>query len=296
MIFKGSATALVTPFTDDKVDAHALENMVARQLDNGTNALVVLGTTGEPATLNDDEKAQVLDIVLNKAKGKIPVIVGAASNSTAKAIDACKNAQKQGADGLLVVTPYYNKCTQEGLVEHYGAIAASTSLPIIVYNVPSRTGVNILPPTFKRIVDENDNIVGIKEASGNMAQIMECIRLVGSKACVYSGDDALALPVIAMSGSGVISVASNVYPKEMSEMCGLALCGDIESARKYQLALLPLINALFCEVNPIPVKMALALKGLCSAKMRLPLTEMSTENTKKLEKTLYEFEQLYPTD
>lgn len=292
MIFEGSATALVTPFTDDKVDAHALENILDRQLDSGTNALVVLGTTGEPATLSEDEKARVLDIVQNKAQGKIPVIVGAGSNSTAKAILACENAQERGADGLLIVTPYYNKCTQDGLVEHYDAIASSTSLPIILYNVPSRTGVNILPSTFKRIIDRNPNVIGIKEASGNFGQILECIRFAGSKACVYSGDDALAVPVIAMGGKGVISVASNVFPKEVSHMCALALCGQIEQACKYQLAMLPLISALFCEVNPIPVKKALALKGLCRATMRLPLTEMSAENAEKLKIALREYESL----
>lgn len=292
MIFEGSATALVTPFTDDKVDACALENLVNNQLDNGTNALVVLGTTGEPATLSEDEKAKVLDIVQNKVQGKIPLIVGTGSNSTAKAILACENAQKRGADGLLIVTPYYNKCTQEGLVEHYGAIASSTSLPIILYNVPSRTGVNILPATFKRIIDQNPNVVGIKEASGNFIQILDCIRLADSKARVYSGDDALAVPVIAMGGKGVISVASNVFPKEVSDMCTLALCGQIEQARKYQLAMLPLINALFCEVNPIPVKKALALKGLCEATMRLPLTEMSESNAEKLKNALREYESL----
>ncbi len=279
MIFKGVATALVTPFTkDDKVDENALIKLLDYQLQNGVNAVVVLGTTGEPATLNEDEKNLVLATAVKRLKGRLPIIVGAGSNSTQNAVKSCQNAQKLGADALLVVTPYYNKCTQEGLVEHYGAIAEATSLPIIVYNVPSRTGVNLLPATFKEICKRNKNVVGIKEASGNMQQIEECIRLTEGKASVYSGDDALAVPVVAMGGKGVISVASNVYPSYFARMMSLALENNVKKASAMQLNALALISSLFCEVNPIPVKYALEAKGLIKGKLRLPLTPLQDCN------------------
>ena len=287
MIFKGTATALITPFTkDDKVDVKALCEIVERQIASGVDALVALGTTGEPATLSEEEKKQVVEVCIKQTRGRVPVIVGAGSNSTRHAIETCRMAQNLGADGLLVVTPYYNKCTQEGLVEHYCAIADSTSLPIICYNVSSRTGVNMLPETFARIATRK-NVVGIKEASGNMEQIEKCIALCPEK--VISGDDALTLPTMAMGGLGVISVASNVCPKFVSDMTRLALEGDFEKARKMQLALLPLISSLFCEVNPIPVKKAMALKGYCTSKLRLPLTEMTEKNADKLANILASF-------
>lgn len=290
MIFEGTATALVTPFAKDKVDENALEKLIEYQINGNVDALVLLGTTGESATLTQSERRRIIEIAKQKISNKIPLIVGAGSNDTRHAIELCKDAQQLGADGLLLVTPYYNKCTQEGLVKHYSTIASVTSLPIIAYNVPSRTGVNILPDTFKRIIDENKNIVAIKEASGNMSQIMECIRLARGKASVYSGDDALSVPTIAMGGKGVISVASNLLPKEMSDMTSSALSGDFAKASKIQLALLPLINALFCEVNPIPIKQALALKGLCQNNLRLPLIPMSEQNIPKLKNALHEFE------
>lgn len=289
MIFRGTATALVTPFTDDKVDAKALERLVDFQLENGVDALCVLGTTGEPSTMSEYEKRQVVQLVTNRVAGKIPVIVGAGSNSTAQAVHLSKMAQSLGADGLLIVTPYYNKCTQDGLVKHYSEIASATSLPIIVYNVPSRTGVNVLAKTMQQIA-KIDNVVGIKEASGNMAQILECLRTVGKDIAVYSGDDALALPIIASGGQGLISVASNIYPKYVSTLCNLALKGQINKANQMQLAMLPLINALFCEVNPIPVKKALQLKGLCKNNLRLPLTQMSDDNATSLKKAMEDFE------
>lgn len=282
MIFEGTATALVTPFTtDDKVDARALERLIDFQLQEGVDALCVLGTTSESATLSEKEKQQIIELAVSRVKGKIPVIVGAGSSCTAHAIGSCKTAQRLGADALLIVTPYYNKCTQDGLVKHYGAIADATSLPIIAYNVPSRTGVNLLPSTLAELA-RNANIAGIKEASGNMTQILECIRLVGDKIGVYSGDDALAAAVLAMGGSGVISVASNVYPRLVADMCRQALSGNIRKASRKQLELLPLISALFCEVNPIPIKKALELKGLCSGELRLPLTKMSKQNAERL--------------
>lgn len=286
MIFEGTATALVTPFAKDKVDENALEKLIEYQLNGGVNALVLLGTTGESATLSQSERRQIIEIAKSKIANKIPLIVGAGSNDTEHAVKLCKTAQQLGVNALLVVTPYYNKCTQEGLVKHYKRIAGATSLPIILYNVPSRTGVNLLPSTFKRIVEENDNVVAIKEASGNMSQIMECIRLVEGKASVYSGDDALTVPTMAMGGKGVISVASNLLPKKITDMTDSALRGDFAKASKMQLALLPLISTLFCEVNPIPIKQALALKGLCNPDMRLPLTKMTAENSRKLEEIM----------
>lgn len=287
MIFRGTATALITPFTkDDKVDVKALCEIVERQIASGVDALVALGTTGEPATLSEEEKKQVVEVCIKQTRGRVPVIVGAGSNSTRHAIETCRMAQNLGADGLLVVTPYYNKCTQEGLVEHYGAIADSTSLPIICYNVSSRTGVNMLPETFARIAMRK-NVVGIKEASGNMEQIEKCLALCPDK--VISGDDALTLPIMAMGGLGVISVASNVCPKYVSDMTHYALDGEWEKARKMQLALLPLISALFCEVNPIPIKKAMEIKGYCTSKLRLPLTSLTQSNAEKLAKILADF-------
>lgn len=287
MIFRGTATALITPFTkDDKVDVKALCEIVERQIASGVDALVALGTTGEPATLSEEEKKQVVEVCIKQTRGRVPVIVGAGSNSTRHAIETCRMAQNLGTDGLLVVTPYYNKCTQEGLVEHYCAIADSTSLPIICYNVSSRTGVNMLPETFARIAMRK-NVVGIKEASGNMEQIEKCLALCPDK--VISGDDALTLPIMAMGGLGVISVASNVCPKYVSDMTHYALDGEWEKARKMQLALLPLISALFCEVNPIPIKKAMEIKGYCTSKLRLPLTSLTQNNAEKLAKILADF-------
>ncbi len=289
MIFKGTATALITPFTeDDKVDASAMRNVVEMQIASGVDALVVLGTTGEPATLSQDEKKQVASLCIDQVCGRVPVIVGAGSNSTRQAIQTCQMAQTLGADGLLVVTPYYNKCTQEGLVEHYGAIADSTSLPIICYNVSSRTGVNMLPSTFARIAEAHENVVAIKEASGNMEQIEQYLRLCPDM--VISGDDALTIPTMAMGGLGVISVASNVCPKYVSDMTHFALEGNFEKARKMQLALLPLISALFCEVNPIPVKKAMQLKGYCGGSLRLPLTDLTPKNVERLAEVLADFD------
>lgn len=293
MIFEGVATALVTPFTkDDKVDEYALIKLLDYQFENGTDAVVALGTTGESATLNEDEKQLVLKTAVERLKGKIPIIAGAGSNCTRRAVNACLNAQKLGADALLIITPYYNKCTQRGLVEHYGAIAEATSLPIIVYNVPSRTGVNVLPATFAQICEKYNNVVGIKEASGNMAQIEECVRLVGGRAHVYSGDDALCVATVAMGGKGVISVASNVYPNYFSKMTRLALNGDFATAHKMQLDALPLISALFCEVNPIPIKEAMYSKRLIEDIVRLPLTRISRHNRSLLASEMRNFELL----
>ena len=281
MIFKGSATALITPFTEDGVDLAAYEKLLDFQISNGTDALVVLGTTGEPATMTAKEKEEVMRLAVKTAKGKIPVIIGTGANSTSTAVENSVMAEKIGADAVLVVTPYYNKATQDGLIAHYSEIAKYISLDIIAYNVPGRTGVNLLPKTFARLA-EIKNIAAIKEASGNMEQIEEVIRLTEGKADVYSGDDSLTVPTLAMGGLGVISVASNVIPKYVSDMCKAFFDGDIKSAAKMQRDMLPFVKALFMEVNPIPVKKMAETLGICQKYIRLPLTEMTAENTKVL--------------
>ncbi len=288
MIFKGTATALITPFTEKGIDFEAYDRLLDDQIANGINAVVVLGTTGEPATMTLDEKKAVITYTVKKLKGVIPVIVGAGSNSTATAIEMSHIAESLGADALLHVTPYYNKATQGGVIAHFSAIANSTKLPIICYNVPSRTGVNLLPETFAKLA-EIPNIVAIKEASGNMEQIEECLRLCNGKADVYSGDDGLTIPVMAMGGIGVISVVSNVCPKFTSDMTKAFLDGDLKKAADMQLKMLPLVKAIFSEVNPIPVKKAAELKGLCNGILRLPLTEITEPNAKKLEEILSQF-------
>ena len=281
MIFKGSATALITPFTENGVDLNAYEKLLNFQISNGTDALVVLGTTGEPATMTAKEKEEVMRLAVKTAKGKIPVIIGTGANSTAVAVENSVMAEKIGADAVLVVTPYYNKATQDGLIAHYSEIAKHISLDIIAYNVPGRTGVNLLPKTFARLA-EIKNIAAIKEASGNMEQIEEVIRLTEGKADVYSGDDSLTVPTLAMGGLGVISVASNVIPKYVSDMCKAFFDGDIKTSAKMQRNMLPFVKALFKEVNPIPVKKMAETLGICQKYIRLPLTEMTEENTKVL--------------
>lgn len=281
MIFKGSATALITPFTENGVDLNAYEKLLNFQISNGTDALVVLGTTGEPATMTAKEKEEVMRLAVKTAKGKIPVIIGTGANSTAAAVENSVMAEKIGADAVLVVTPYYNKATQDGLIAHYSEIARHISLDIIAYNVPGRTGVNLLPKTFARLA-EIKNVAAIKEASGNMEQIEEVIRLTEGKADVYSGDDSLTVPTLAMGGLGVISVASNVIPKYVSDMCKAFLDGDIKTSAKMQRDMLPFVKALFMEVNPIPVKKMAETLGICQKYIRLPLTEMTAENTKVL--------------
>ncbi len=289
MIFKGTATALITPFTESGVDFDALDKLLDAQVAGGVSAVVVLGTTGEPATMTAAEKKAVIEFSVKKLKGVIPVIVGTGSNSTAAAIENSVQAEKLGADAILVVTPYYNKATQAGLVAHYTAIADAVNIPIICYNVPGRTGVNLLPATFAKIA-EHRNIAAIKEASGNMEQIEEAIRLSEGKAVVYSGDDGITVPLMAMGGMGVISVASNVAPKFTSDMTSAMLDGDLAKAAAMQLRMLPFVRALFCEVNPIPVKKAAQLKGLCNGIVRLPLTEMTEENAAKLAAMLPDFD------
>lgn len=290
MLFRGVATALVTPFSDDgtKVDFSAFKKLIDNQIENGVSALVFLGTTGEPATMSQDECDEVIKFAVDYVNHRVPVIAGAGSNNTYVATQKSRRYEEFGVDGLLHVTPYYNKSTQSGLVAHFTQIANSTHLPIILYNVPGRTGVNILPATLK-ILSKIPNIVAVKEASGNIEQITEIIRICGDDLTVYSGDDGLTYSILALGGAGVISVASNVVPKQMHDLCETYFAGDINKSRDIQLALLPLIKSLFIEVNPIPAKTALAHLGKMSSTLRLPLTQMSDENKQKLFAELKKF-------
>lgn len=288
MIFKGTATALITPFTSDGVDFDSFDRILDDQLSGGVDAVVVLGTTGEPATMTAAEKKAVIEFAVKKLKGKLPVIVGTGANSTSAATEMSVLAESLGADALLLVTPYYNKATQQGLIAHFRTVADAVHTPIICYNVPGRTGVNMLPATFAELA-EHPNIAAVKEASGNMEQTEEAIRLTEGKAVVYSGDDGITVPVMAMGGMGVISVVSNAAPRFTAEMTSAFLSGDLKKAAKMQLDMLPLVRALFSEVNPIPVKKAMQLRGLCNGSLRLPLTEMTAANAAKLAEILPAF-------
>lgn len=273
-VFKGVATALITPFRNGKVDFDALDAMLERQVSAGVEAVVVNGTTGEPSTMSHAERTKVISRVIKQIDGRIKVIVGAGINNTHTAIDYAKEAEDLGADAILSVTPYYNKCTQKGLVAHYAEQAKHVKIPVILYNVPGRTGVNILPLTAKELA-EIDNIVAIKEASGNIEQIIETARLTEGKLDVYSGDDGLVVPMMAAAGAlGVISVASNVFPELMVEMTNAFFAGDLNRARDIQYKISPAVKALFAEVNPIPVKYAASVLGMCANELRLPLTPM----------------------
>ncbi len=287
-IFTGCATALVTPFTADGVDFDAFGRFIDFQIDGGVSALVVLGTTGEAATMTEDEKIATVKFAIEKINGRVPVIVGTGSNNTAEAIRYSQKIEALGVDALLVVTPYYNKCTQDGLIAHYTAIADAVHTPIIVYNVPGRTGVNILPATFAEIA-KHKNVVAIKEASGNMEQIADTIRLSKGLADVISGDDGITVPIMAVGGTGVISVASNVAPKFVSDTCAAALRGDYKTAGEMQLKLLPLVKSLFSETNPIPAKFAVSEMGFGANLPRLPLTPMTKGNADKLHALMQDF-------
>jgi 4-hydroxy-tetrahydrodipicolinate synthase len=288
MMFKGSLTALVTPFSSGKIDEKALERLVKFQLENETDGIVACGTTGEAATMSEDEKSWVLDIILENVKSKIPVIMGTGTNNTSYTIKETKRAKEHGADGSLVVTPYYNKPTQRGLVMHYKEIAAAVDIPIILYNVPGRTSVNMLPESVYELKDIA-NIVAIKEASGSLDQVIEIIRLCGNSINVLSGDDGIVLPILSIGGKGVISTTSNVIPKEFSKICSEFEKGNIKEAAKLQIHVFPIYKAMFVESNPIPVKAALALMGLISDELRLPLSPLSEQNRAKLKIILKEY-------
>jgi len=286
--FTGSCVALVTPFTDDGVNFQSLANLIEFQIAEGTDAILVCGTTGEPPTMTRDEKYSVIGFAVEKVAKRVPVIAGTGGYNTATVIEDSKEAERLGADALLVVTPYYNKTTQKGLIQHYASIADAVHIPIIIYNVPGRTGLNLLPSTLKEL-SKIDNIAGIKEASGNIAQVAEMARLCGDRIDIYSGDDNIVVPILALGGKGVISVVANIAPRDTHEMVVKFLTGDIEGSRKLQFKLNPLVEALFLEVNPIPVKTALNLMGMNAGKLRMPLTDMSEQNLEILKKRMLEY-------
>ncbi|AWI06900.1 4-hydroxy-tetrahydrodipicolinate synthase [Clostridium drakei] len=284
-LFKGSAVAIVTPFKDGGVDFKKLEELLEWHIKSSTDAIVICGTTGEASTMSEQERKETIKFTVDVVKKRIPVIAGTGSNNTAASINMSKWAESIGVDGLLVITPYYNKTTQKGLVEHFKAIATSVKSPIIIYNVPGRTGLNILPKTLK-VLCELDNIVAVKEASGNISQIAEIKALCGDKLDIYSGNDDQIIPILALGGIGVISVLANIIPKDVHDMCKLFLNGKIEEALKIQLDSLALTNALFIETNPIPVKTAMNIMGMNVGDLRLPLCEMVSNNLDVLKKEL----------
>ncbi len=286
-MFKGLGTAMITPFdADGAVDYSALEKIVDGQLKGNVDALFVCGTTGEPPTMNAAEREKVIKSVIEQVNGKIPVFVGTGSNDCAHAVELSKHAQEMGADGVLAVTPYYNKCTQDGLYLYYKAINDAIDIPIVAYNVPGRTGVNMKSETVERLTSLK-NVRGVKEASGNIAQILETSRRIrGSQINLYSGDDCIAVPIMSVGGSGLISVASNAIPAVMSEMIHAWLDGDHAKALDMQMKYQPFFDAMFLEVNPIPVKTACALLDMCKPYMRLPLTTLTDGNRDKLEKIM----------
>jgi len=285
LLFKGCATAIATPFNDERVNFNEFGKLIDFQISEGIDALVVCGTTGESATMTDTERRETMKFAIQKVAKRVPVILGTGSNCTANAIELTKYAESIGADGVLVVTPYYNKTTQDGLIKHFEAIANSTRLPIIVYSVPSRTGVNITPKTCLEL-SKIENIVGIKEASGNLSQVAEISALCGDNLHIYSGNDDQVLPTLSVGGKGVISVISNVAPKKFTQMIHNFFDGNIKDATKVQLESIELINALFCEVNPIPVKAALNMMGYEYGTPRLPLVELSNGNKVMLENAM----------
>ena len=280
-VFTGAATAIVTPLTKDGIDYEQFARLIDWQIEEGIDAIVAVGTTGEGSTLTDEEHKAAIRFCVNKVAGRVPVIAGTGSNDLAYAIELTKYACEVGADAMLLVTPYYNKATQNGLVEFFTAIADASDKPCILYNVPGRTGCNLLPETVLRLADHK-NIVGIKEASGNISQVAELAHLVGDKLDIYSGNDDQIVPILSLGGKGVISVLSNIMPRTTSEMCSRFFEGDAMGACKLQLDLIPLVNALFCEVNPIPVKAAVAAMGYCENYLRLPLTPMEKAHEQKL--------------
>jgi 4-hydroxy-tetrahydrodipicolinate synthase len=292
--FQGTGTAMITPFkSDGSVDEKALRRFVDFQIDGGVDMLLPCGTTGEGATLDENETDRVVQIVIEQSRQRVPVIVGAGSNSTAKAIQMTKRAKRLGADGVLSVGPYYNKPTQQGYYEHFKAIAEADDIPLIVYNVPGRTGGNIEAKTMLRLA-EIPNIVAVKEASGNLGQIMDIIREAPSEFRVLSGDDALALAIVAVGGDGVVSVVSNETPAMMSAIVDAALQGNVDKARELHYKLLPLMNVNFIESNPIPAKAALAMMGLIEENYRLPLVRIAPANREKVAKVVEELGLLQP--
>ena len=289
-IFTGAGVAIITPFHEDgSINYDQLKKLVDYHCENGTDSIVICGTTGESATMTEEEHLECIKRTIDFTAGRIPVIAGTGSNCTATAVELSREAAKAGADGLLVVTPYYNKATQKGLIEHYKAIAREADAPIIMYSVASRTGCNIEPATVAALVKEVDNIVGVKEASGNISQVAKIMQLTQGDIDLYSGNDDQIVPILALGGKGVISVLSNVAPRETHEICAKFFAGDIAGSRELQLKAIPLINALFSEVNPIPVKKAGSLMGMEAGGLRMPLTEMEEANAQKLAQAMRAF-------
>ena len=289
-IFTGAGVAIVTPMNaDETVNYEKLGELLEEQIAGGTDAIIICGTTGESSTLDHEEHLEVIHYAIDKVAGRLPVIAGTGSNCTDTAIYLSTEAEKLGADALLLVTPYYNKATQKGLIKHYTRIAQSVKLPIILYNVPSRTGCNILPETAAYLAEHVENIVAIKEATGNISQITKLMRLVGDKMDLYSGNDDQVVPLMALGAKGVISVLSNVAPRQTHEIVASWMEGDIERSKELQLQALDLIDALFCEVNPIPVKTALNLMGKEVGPLRGPLCEMEEANLERLKKAMKEY-------
>jgi 4-hydroxy-tetrahydrodipicolinate synthase len=288
-MFSGSIVAIATPFKNGKVDEATLRNLVEFQIKNGTNGIVPCGTTGESPTLSTEEHEHVIDICIQAAKRRVPIIAGTGSNSTAEAVALTKHAAKAGANGVLQVSPYYNKPTQEGLYRHFKAVSEAASIPVILYNIAGRTAVNIEPATIARLAQDCKNIVGVKEASGSIDQMQTIKRLCPNDFVLLSGDDALLLPVLSIGGAGVISVAANIVPDDIIALISAFNAGDIQEAQRIHYRLLPLIRALFLETNPIPVKVAMGMLGLCSPELRLPLCEMSANNEEQLKKALVEY-------
>ena len=286
-IFKGAGVAIVTPMkADGAVNYEKFRELIEFQIANGTDAIIVCGTTGEASTLSHEEHLDVIKYCAEQVAGRVPVVAGTGSNSTETAIYLSTEAEKYGVDGLLLVSPYYNKATQNGLYAHFKAVADSVKIPVILYNVPSRTGCNILPETIVRLCKDVENIVAVKEASGNISQIAHLAAIADGCVDIYSGNDDQIVPIMSLGGIGVISVLSNIAPAQTHEICQKYLDGDVKESCRLQLEALELCNALFCEVNPIPVKKALNLMGMEAGPLRMPLTEMEDGNTQKLEKAM----------
>jgi 4-hydroxy-tetrahydrodipicolinate synthase len=287
-MFTGSMVALVTPFKNGKVDWESLERLLDFHMKSGSHGIVPCGTTGESATLSHQEHDEVIKTVIKTVNRRLPVVVGTGSNSTEEAVRLTREAEKSGADGALMISPYYNRPTQEGIYQHYKRVASEVGIPLIIYNIPGRTGSKIEPETLARLA-EIKNVAGVKEATGSVDQAIDVIRLCGDRLAVYSGEDSLTYSLMALGGKGVISTVANIAPKEMSQLTEACLKGNWEQGRELQFKVLPLIRAVFLETNPIPVKTALSLMGRCTGDLRLPLTPMSEGNVKKLRQSMSDF-------
>jgi len=288
MTFKGPMVALVTPFSKDKIDEAKIKELVEFHIKNGTKAIIPCGTTGESATLSYEEHDRVIELVIKAANKRIPVIAGTGSNNTKEAIRLTRHAKDAGADASLLISPYYNRPTQQGLYLHFKAIAEAVDIPIIVYNIASRTGVNIEPETMQELA-KIKNIIGVKESSGNLDQMSRIVQLCGEKFALISGDDSLTLPIMSIGGVGIISVVANIVPADVAELVNAVLKGDLQKAKKMHYKLLPLIKAMFIETNPIPVKTAMGLLGMIEPQLRLPMCNMKEENLAKLKKALKDY-------